>query len=109
MLFKEQRIDLGYRQRRLPERREGVGMEAGSIRDKILSVFRKVAADQGRTLAPLSDELPLLKCGLDSLCFAIVVASLEDSLNVDPFNADEWVDFPIPLGEFIKLYDRTAA
>ena len=84
-------------------------MDAVSIRDTVHSVFRKVAAEQGRTLAPLSDELPLLQCGLDSLCFAIVVATLEDSLNVDPFNADGWVDFPVTLGEFIQLYDRTAA
>lgn len=84
-------------------------MDVVSIRDTVLSVFRQVAADQGRTLAPLSDDLPLLRCGLDSLCFAIVVASLEDSLNVDPFNADEQVDFPVTLGDFIKLYDRTAA
>jgi hypothetical protein len=84
-------------------------MEEVSIRDTVLSAFRTVAADQGRTLAPLSDDLPLLRCGLDSLCFAIVVASLEESLNVDPFNAEEWVDFPVTLGEFIKLYDRTAA
>jgi hypothetical protein len=87
----------------------GQGMDAVSIRDTVLSVFRAVAADQGRTLAPLSDDLPLLQCGLDSLCFAIIVASLEESLDVDPFNAEQWVDFPVTLGEFIKLYDRTAA
>ncbi|MGO9991015.1 MAG: phosphopantetheine-binding protein [Steroidobacteraceae bacterium] len=80
-----------------------------SIRDTVLSVFRKVAGDQKRTLAPLSDDLRLVECGLDSLSFAIVVASLEDSLNVDPFNAAEWVDFPVTLGDFIKLYDRSAA
>jgi hypothetical protein len=93
---------------RLPEGTRQ-GMDAMSIRDTILSVFRTVAADQGRTLAPLSDELPLVKCGLDSLCFAIVVASLEDSLHVDPFNAPEWVDFPVTLGDFVKLYDRSTA
>jgi hypothetical protein len=108
MLFKQRRIGLRYRHHRLPEGTRQ-GMDAMSIRDTILSVFRTVAADQGRTLAPLSDELPLVKCGLDSLCFAIVVASLEDSLHVDPFNASEWVDFPVTLGDFVKLYDRSTA
>jgi acyl carrier protein len=80
-----------------------------STRDSIISVFKQVAADQGRALAPLTDELHLNDCGLDSLSFAIVVASLEDSLGVDPFAAEEWVDFPVTLGDFVKLYDRALA
>ena len=32
--------------------------------------------------------------GLDSLCFAIVVARLEDSLGYDPFSVAEDVAFP---------------
>jgi acyl carrier protein len=80
-----------------------------SIRDTVISVFKQVAADQGRTLAPLTDELRLTDCGLDSLSFAIVVSSLEDLLNVDPFNSSEWVDFPVTLGDFIKLYDHAVA
>jgi hypothetical protein len=80
-----------------------------SIRDTVVSVFKQVAADQGRALAPLTDELRLTDCGLDSLSFAIVVSSLEDSLNVDPFNSSEWVDFPVTLGDFIKLYDHAVA
>jgi acyl carrier protein len=84
-------------------------MSALSIRETVLSVFQKVAADQGRRLVPLSDGLRLVNCGLDSLSFAIVVASLEDTLGVDPFSADDDVEFPVTLGEFIKLYDRPAA
>jgi acyl carrier protein len=84
-------------------------MQTTSIRDTVLSVFKKVAADQQRQLAPLSDELKLVDCGLDSLSFAIVVASLEDALNVDPFNAAEWVEFPVTLGDFIGLYEAGGA
>ncbi len=79
------------------------------MRDTIISIFQEVAASQGRTLAPLSDDLRLTECGLDSLSFAIVVANLEDSLGVDPFNSAEWVDFPVTLGDFVKLYDRAVA
>jgi len=78
-------------------------------RDTIVSVFNEVAVSQGRTLAPLSDDLRLTECGLDSLSFAIVVANLEDSLGVDPFNSAEWVDFPVTLGDFVQLYDRAVA
>ena len=37
----------------------------------ILSEMRKVADEQAKTLAPLSDDLVLLDSGLDSLCFAV--------------------------------------
>jgi hypothetical protein len=80
-----------------------------SIRDLIVSVFKQVAEDQRRALAPLSDGLRMTECGLDSLSFAIVVATLEDSLGVDPFNAAEWVDFPVTFGDFIQLYDHAIA
>jgi acyl carrier protein len=84
------------------------GIETMSVKDAVLSVFQKVAIEQGRVLAPLSDGLRLVDCGLDSLSFAIVVASLEDTLGVDPFTAERYVEFPVTLGEFVKLYDRPA-
>jgi acyl carrier protein len=60
---------------------------------------------QERRLSPLTDDLKLLESGLDSLSFAIIVARLEDSLGVDPFNADEAIDFPVTFGEFARLYE----
>ncbi len=78
-----------------------------SIRETIHTVFREVADSQGRVLAPLTDELRLTNCGLDSLSFAIVVATLEDKLGADPFSAADAVEFPVTLGDFIHLYSRT--
>ena len=80
-----------------------------SIRDTVVSVFKQVAGDQGRTLAPLNDDLKLTDCGLDSLSFAIVVSSLEDELSVDPFNSADWVEFPVTFGDFVKLNDHSHA
>ena len=80
-----------------------------SIRATITAQFEAVAAEQNRKLAPLSDSLPLLDSGLDSLSFAIIVARLEDALGVDPFSADEPVDFPVTLGDFVRLYEHSAA
>jgi acyl carrier protein len=79
-----------------------------TVRDTIISVFKQVASDQGRTLAPLSDDLRLTESGLDSLSFAIVVTTLEDTLGIDPFNSAEWVDFPVTLANFVDLYDHAA-
>jgi acyl carrier protein len=46
--------------------------------------------------------------GLDSLCFAIVVARLEDALGFDPFGATEDARFPVTLGDFIAFYEDAA-
>ena len=75
----------------------------------IMSEMQKVAAEQAKTLAPLSDDLVLLDSGLDSLCFAVLVARLEDKLGLDPFTASDDVAFPVTLGDFVKVYDHAVA
>src|SRR5215471_3680828 len=55
-----------------------------SVRAEVFQQFEQVATEQSKSLAPLADDLPLLDSGLDSLCFAIIVARLEDRLGVDP-------------------------
>jgi len=76
------------------------------LRAAILAKFRNVAAAQGKPLQPLTDDLVLLESGLDSLCFAIVVASLEDELGYDPFTEAEDVYFPVTFGDFVAFYER---
>lgn len=78
-----------------------------TIRLTILSQINRIAEQQKKTLAPLTDDLPLLQSGLDSLCFAILVASLDDTLDLDPFAAEGRL--PVTLGDFIKLYEDAAA
>jgi acyl carrier protein len=79
------------------------------IRTHITSAIRDVAAELDKTVAPLDDDLVLLNSGLDSLCFAILVARLEDQLGVDPFTASAEAVFPVTLGEFIRAYESHAA
>ncbi|HUB86042.1 MAG TPA: acyl carrier protein [Rhizomicrobium sp.] len=80
-----------------------------TIQTKIFEEFERVARDQKKPLTTLSPELVLLESGLDSLCFAIIVARLEDELGVDPFSAAEDVYFPVTLGDFVKFYEDAAA
>ncbi len=80
-----------------------------TVRLTIISVIREVAAEQNKTLAALGDDLVLANSGLDSLCFAIIVARLEDTLGVDPFTASDEVYFPVTLADFVALYDNVAA
>lgn len=80
-----------------------------NVRSEILGLFEEVAQEQGKRLAPLSDELPLLDTGLDSLCFAILVSRLENVLGADPFGENTDAPFPVNLGEFIRLYENGAS
>ena len=51
----------------------------------------------------------LLDCGLDSLCFAILVTRLEDELGFDPFATSDEVQFPVTFGDFVRFYERVPA
>jgi acyl carrier protein len=80
-----------------------------TIRSQITALFADVAKEQNKRLAPLSDDLGLLETGLDSLCFAIIVARLEDEIGVDPFSSEDEIDFPVTVGDIITLYENAAA
>jgi aryl carrier-like protein len=77
-----------------------------SARLMIISAVEQVAREQNKTVRKLTDDLELLDSGLDSLCFAILVARLEDALGYDPFTMSDDVEFPVTLGEFIAVYDN---
>jgi hypothetical protein len=79
-----------------------------SARSTVLAQFVQVAKEQEKKLAPLSDDLPLMESGLDSLCVAIIVARLEDITGLDPFADEDEVDFPVTVGDFIRLYNAAA-
>jgi acyl carrier protein len=75
-------------------------------RSSVIRQFEEVAKEHNKVLAPLTDDLPLLESGLDSLCFAVIVARLEDESGIDPFSADDFAEFPVTLGDFISLYEN---
>jgi acyl carrier protein len=78
------------------------------IRSEIVTQFKQVAREQGKRLASLTDSSELLESGLDSLCFAIVVARLEGALGIDPFSTSEDALFPVTFGEFVHFYENAA-
>jgi acyl carrier protein len=77
-----------------------------SLRATILNEIQTVAASQKKTLPPLTDALPLNDSGLDSLCFAILVARLEDITDRDPLSEAQDGRFPRTIGEFVALYEE---
>ena len=80
-----------------------------STRSRIVRAIEEIAAAQKKTLAPLTDGLALTNSGLDSLCFALLVARLEDETGRDPFSESTEVSFPVTLGDLIALYEHAPA
>jgi acyl carrier protein len=79
-----------------------------ALRDIIYEAITSVAEQQYKKLAPLSDTLPIMDSGLDSLCIAVLVAKLDDELNLDPFEADD-VIMPVTIGDLVKVYETAQA
>ena len=79
-----------------------------SVRLTIATEIKKISEEQNKTLVPLSDELVLQDFGFDSLCFAILIARLEDSLGSDPFTESDDVVIPLTLGDFVRAYENVA-
>jgi hypothetical protein len=72
----------------------------------IVRQFEQVAAEHGRTLVPLTDELRLLESGLDSLGLAVVAMRLADSLGIDPFTSAS-PEMPVTFGDFVRIYENS--
>ena len=80
-----------------------------TVKLTIMSEMRKIAQEQDKELAPLSDDLVLLDSGFDSLCFAVLVARLEDKLGIDPFMRSDDTTFPLTVGDLVRTYENATA
>jgi acyl carrier protein len=80
-----------------------------TVKLTIMSEMQQIAREQEKELAPLSDDLVLLDSGFDSLCFAVLVARLEDKLGIDPFTQSEDSTFPVTLSDLVRTYENAAA
>jgi acyl carrier protein len=79
------------------------------VEQTVYTQIYAVAQMQGKTLAPLTADLPILESGLDSLCIAVLVANLEDQLGLDPFGSGDDVEMPSTIGDFVRIYEHAAA
>jgi acyl carrier protein len=79
-----------------------------SIKLMVISEIEQIADRHQKILAPLTEDSALMNTGLDSLCFAVLIARLEDRLGVDPFSTSDAIDFPVTLGDFVRVYENAA-
>lgn len=80
-----------------------------SLRPIIVEEMAAIARDNSKTLPPLADGVELLETEFDSLCFALLVARMEDRTGIDPFMHMAMADLPVTLGDLVALYDAAAA
>ena len=80
-----------------------------NVRNVVFDAIAGVAAQQKKTLAHFDLSSPLLGIGLDSLCFAILVARLEERFDADPFESPENDTMPVTVGDLVAMYERVAA
>lgn len=80
------------------------------IRETVIGTIEKIRAESGaKTPVPLTDELPLLDSGLDSLNIAILVTRLEEVFGFDPFSESTGISYPVTVGDLIRVYESSAA
>ena len=79
------------------------------MKDKILSLMKEIASDNGVELkSHIIDDTVLLESGLDSLGFAILIARLEEELGYDPFTMMDEPIYPQTFGQLVEVYQRFA-
>ncbi len=78
------------------------------MKEIIVKKFHEILEQTDKTLLieKLEDDSVLLNTGLDSLGFAILVASLEEELDFDPFTIMEEAVYPTTFGEFVAIYEK---
>ena len=78
------------------------------MKEIILITMKEVAENYNCQLTEdINNDTVLLESGLDSLGFAILVASLEEKLGIDPFAVMENAVYPKTLGDFIDIYKNS--
>lgn len=78
------------------------------MKQTIKEIYIEVLEQTGSELlvSELTDNVVLLESGLDSLGFAILVATLEEKLEFDPFTMMDEPFYPTTFGEFVSIYEK---
>lgn len=79
-----------------------------NIKETIKKTYLEVLEQTGSELLvpELTDDIVLLESGLDSLGFAILVATLDEVLKFDPFTMMDEPFYPSTFGEFVEIYEK---
>ncbi|MFT6437918.1 MAG: acyl carrier protein [Candidatus Azotimanducaceae bacterium] len=95
-------------------RRSNIGTKVTSlgvsmrIKEVVIAKFHEALAitDKALLVDHLTNDVVLLRSGMDSLGFAVLVALLEEDLGFDPFSLMDEPFYPKTFGEFLSLYQQ---
>ncbi len=78
-----------------------------TIRETIKVQYLEVLEQtDSKLLVPeLTDDVILFESGLDSLGFAILIATLDETLEFDPFTMMSEPVYPATFGHFVEIYE----
>ena len=78
------------------------------MKEIIKRTYMEILEQTGSQLlvVELTNDVVLLESGLDSLGFAILVATLEEKLEFDPFTMMDEPLYPSTFGEFVSIYEK---
>lgn len=80
-------------------------MTKNQLSNKIINAMKTIALESGTELVtPFDNETELLRSGLDSMGFAVLVAQLDEELGYDPFVLMEDPYYPTKYGELLDIY-----
>jgi acyl carrier protein len=80
-----------------------------AMRQIIEGIFAEIwREDHDGTPPPLSDNTVLVETGLDSMAYAVLVARLDEELEIDPFCDATEAFYPVNFGEFVEFYEKHA-
>lgn len=80
-----------------------------SLKAILIAEMERIARENDKRLPPLDEGVVILETDFDSLCFALLVAGMEDRTGLDPFAEMDMADLPVTVGDLAALYDRAAA
>lgn len=80
-----------------------------SVRPILIAEMERIARENDKHLPPLADGVVMLETEFDSLCFALLVAGMEERVGLDPFSEMDMADLPVTVGDLVTLYERAQA
>ena len=77
-----------------------------SLRATVFEEIESIARAHDKRMPPITDDLVMMETEFDSLCFALLVARMEDITGTDPFSEMDTADLPVTVGDLVALYER---
>lgn len=79
-----------------------------TLRSTIIEEIESITTAHEKRMPPITEDVVIMDTEFDSLCFALLVARMEDITGIDPFAEMDMADLPVTIGDLVALYDRSA-